>query len=307
MRSPSPEPAVSRRVLSASLFAVFAVFAVAAGTAAAAGGERPHTAGPGVVAFSPPLRFAGFGFPRQLRLYLPADYQDGARRYPVIYMFDGQNLFDEATSYAGEWGVDEALDRLVREDGFAAIVVGIDHGGALRFNELIPYFNLQFAPNKGAAFVRDLVQGVKPFVDANFRTRPGRADTAVIGSSLGGLAADYAIHAYPQVFGKAGVFSPSYWVSEQAFDIAAATPLPAGSRVYLYMGGQEGDDAVPLVQKMERLLRRQPGVDATLHVVPEAKHDEAAWRREFPRAVRWLFGLPARPEPRSAAAGAAAR
>jgi predicted alpha/beta superfamily hydrolase len=303
MRSPSPEPAVIRRFLFSSLLGLLA------GTAVAAEDERPHTAGPGVIAFAPPLRFPGFGFPRPFRLYLPADYQDGTRRYPVIYMFDGQNLFDEATSYAGEWGVDEALDRLAREDGFAAIVVGIDHGGALRFNELIPYFNLQFSPNKGAAFVRDVVQVIKPFVDANFRTRPARADTVVMGSSLGGLAADYAVHAHPDVFGKAGVFSPSYWVSELPFQVAAAKPLPAGSRVYLYMGGREGDDAVWLVQKMERLLRTQPGVEAALHVAADATHDEAAWRAEFPRAVRWLFGLPARPEPRRApaAAGPAAR
>jgi predicted alpha/beta superfamily hydrolase len=260
--------------------------------AAAQDAPRPSTAGPGVSRFAPPLRFPGFGFPRQLRVYLPPDYAQGTRRYPVLYMFDAQNLFDDATSYAGEWGVDETLDQLAREEGFAAIVVGIDHGSQLRFNELIPYWNLQFVPNKGAAFVDDLVHVIKPFVDANFRTLAAREHTAIAGSSLGGLAADFAIHRHPDVFSRAGVFSPSYWVSEQAFDLAARAPLPRGSRVYLYMGGREGEDSVQQVERMQRTLRAHDPDGVTLSVAPEAEHNEAAWRVEFPRAVRWLFGLP---------------
>ncbi|KGM55810.1 hypothetical protein N800_11915 [Lysobacter daejeonensis GH1-9] len=283
---------MSRRLLSSLLLCLPLV-----GLAAVP--ERAHTAGPSVRVFSPPLQWSVLGYPRQLRIYLPPDYGKGQRRYPVLYMFDAQNLFDDATSYAGEWGVDESLDALAREDGFAAIVVGIDHGNEVRINELIPYWNVRFLPNTGAGFVEDLVQTVKPFIDANFRTRPGRADTAIMGSSLGGLSADYAIHRYPEVFGKAGVFSPAYWVSEEPFKIAARTPLPAESRVYLYMGGKEGDEAVPLVQRMEQVLRTQPDMAdrVTLQLVPDAGHNEAAWRAAFPVAVRWLFGLapPAHP------------
>jgi predicted alpha/beta superfamily hydrolase len=251
--------------------------------------SRPHTAGPRVGVLAPPLRYAGFGFPRRLRIYVPPGYDADARRYPVIYLFDGQNLFDEATSYAGEWGVDEALDALARDAEFAAIAVGVDHGEALRFNELIPYFHLQFVPNKGAAFVRDVVDSIKPFVDANYRTRPQREHTAIIGSSLGGLAADYAIHAHPDVFSRAGVFSPSYWVSDLPFHVARTRPLPPDSRVFLYMGGREGDEAVSQVRRMAQLLRahRLDGVE--LHIAPDAGHDEAAWRAVFPQAVRWLF------------------
>lgn len=261
---------------------------------AAETGERPRTAGPTVRTFVPPLQMPRLGFARRLRVYLPADYAQGTRRYPVLYMFDGQNLFDEATSYAGEWGVDETMDRLAREDGFAAIVVGIDHGGELRFNELIPYWNANFLPNAGASFVDDIVQVLKPFVDANYRTLPDREHTAIMGSSLGGLSADYTIHRYPQVFGKAGVFSPSYWVSEEPFANAQRTPLPADARVYLYMGGREGEDSVRLIEKMAGILRAHGNgaVGVTTHVVQEAEHNEAAWRAEFPRAVRWLFALP---------------
>ena len=263
---------------------------------AAAEPARPHTAGPNVRELVPPLRMPALGFPRKLRVYLPPDYAQGSRRYPVLYMFDGQNLFDEATSYAGEWGVDETMDALARE-GFSAIVIGIDHGGEQRFNELIPYWNVRFLPNAGASFIDDVVHAIKPFVDANYRTLPDRDHTAVLGSSLGGLSADYAIHRYPEVFGKAGVFSPSYWVSEEAFAIARRTPLPAGSRVYLYTGGREGEDSVSQLETMASILRAQSVGDdnVMVRVAPEAEHNEAAWRAEFPHAVRWLFDAGARP------------
>jgi predicted alpha/beta superfamily hydrolase len=249
------------------------------------------TAGANVEVFGPPLRFPELGFPRVLRVYTPPGYRTHARRHPVIYMFDGQNLFDAATSYAGEWGVDESMDALARDEGFEAIVVGIDHGGSLRVNELTPYWNLQLAPTKGAAFVRDLVGSIKPFIDANYRTEPSREHTAIVGSSLGGLSADYAIHAHPDVFSKAGVLSPSFWVSDNPFLIAAATPLPERSRIYLSMGGLEGSESVMQVKRMAAILRAQDAHSVELRVPPDAEHSEAAWRAEFPRVVRWMFGL----------------
>ena len=281
---------MERRVSIRSL--LFVLLLASAG-AAAQEAPRPHTVGDRLQVQRPPLRYPAFGDPRTLRIYLPPGYHPaGARRFPVIYFFDGQNLFDDATSYAGERGVDETLDRLAREHGFAAIAVGLDHGATQRFRELIPYFHLQFVPNHGAAFVSDLVHAVKPYVDANYLTLPGREHTAIAGSSLGGLAADYAIHAHPQVFSRAAVFSPSYWVSEMPFAVAGRTPLPDDARVYLYMGGREGDEAVPLAQRMRRILQQQRGAAVTLSVAGMAEHNEAAWRAELPRALRWLFELP---------------
>jgi len=255
------------------------------------GAQRAQTAGPTVSVLTPPLALPGLGMPRTLRIYLPPGYADGAQRYPVVYMFDGQNLFDDATSYAGEWGVDEAMDVLAREDGIAAIVVGIDHGGERRMQELVPFMDWRFLPNQGEAFLVDVTDGIKPFVDANYRTRPGRADTVVFGSSLGGLEANYAIHHRPDVFGKAGVFSPSFWISEAPYAQARAVRLPADARLYLYIGGREGDMAVDDTARMASLLRQRPGGDANvaLRVVEAAEHNEAAWRAEFPRAMRWLF------------------
>ncbi len=258
--------------------------------AVAAEPARPHTAGPRVSVFAPPLRMPASLSARRLRVYLPPGYEAGNRRYPVLYMFDGQNLFDDATSYAGEWGVDESMDALAREAGLSAIVVGIDHGNAQRIHELIPYANPRFLPNAGAAFVDDAVHAIKPFIDANYRTLPDRAHTAVLGSSLGGLSADYAIHRHPEVFSKAGVFSPSYWVSDEPFAIAARNRLPADARIYLFMGGREGAEAVSGVEHMARILRMHPGAaDVHVRIVPDAEHNEAAWREAFPHAVRWLF------------------
>lgn len=263
----------------------------------AAAAERAHTAGSSVSVLTPPQSLAAFGKPVALRIYLPPDYAQGGRRYPVLYMFDGQNLFDDATSYVGEWGVDETMDALAREDGFEAIVVGLDHGNEQRVHELIPYPNERFAPAQGGEFLDGLVKVIKPLIDASYRTLPDRANTAIIGSSLGGLEADYAIHRYPDVFGKAGVFSPAYWVAgDQPYAEARKARLPADARVYLYMGGKEGDSALPDAQRMAAVLREtmpSPG-SVTLHVVDGAEHNETAWRAEFPRAVRWLFGLQAK-------------
>lgn len=258
---------------------------------------RPHTAGPTVRVYTPPLRMPALGYPRRLRVYLPPGYGEGDARYPVLYMFDGQNLFDDATSYVGEWGVDETMDALAQGDGFEAIVVGVDHGGEARIHELVPYWNLRFLPNNGVGFVEDLVHAVKPYIDANYRTRPGREHTAILGSSLGGLSADYAIHRFPDVFGKAGVLSPSYWVSEEPFEVARGTALPEGSRVYLFMGGKEGVESVEKIKEMGAILRSQAGDEGVaVSVVADAEHNEAAWRAEFPRAVRWLFDLRSGPD-----------
>jgi predicted alpha/beta superfamily hydrolase len=211
----------------------------------------------------------------------------------VIYMHDAQNLFDDATSYAGEWGIDETLDAFARTRGFEAIVVGIDHGDAERVRELSPWTNPRYGPAAGEQYMAFVVDVVKPFIDARYRTRPDRENTAIAGSSMGGLVSHYALLRYPQVFGKAAIFSPSYWYSDAVYTQTLAHPWPAGTRAYFYIGGREGDESVPDLRRMVALLAtpdRPPG-DITVHVAPEAEHNERAWRAEFPRAIAWLFDL----------------
>jgi alpha-glucosidase len=256
---------------------------------------RGSTAGPGVHVLAQRLAMPGLDRERTLRLYLPPSYDSApARRYPVLYMHDAQNLFDDATSYAGEWGVDETLDEFARTRGFEAIVVGIDNGGEERLRELSPWPNPRFGAAQGEQYMAFVAGTVKPWIDARYRTLPGRADTAIIGSSMGGLISHYALLRYPQVFGKAAVFSPSYWYSGEVYAQTTAHPWPRGTRTYFYIGGHEGEESVPDVERMMALLATQdhaPG-DFTLHVVPGAEHNERAWRAEFPRAVAWLFDLP---------------
>jgi predicted alpha/beta superfamily hydrolase len=255
--------------------------------------DRAPSALPNVQVLAPPLTIPGLNRERTLRIYLPPSYAQSDKRYPVIYMHDAQNLFDDATSYAGEWGVDEAMNQLARSHGFEAIVVGIDHGGARRMNELSPWENPRFGKAEGEAYMAFVVDVVKKHVDTRYRTRPGPEATAIIGSSMGGLISHYAIHRYPQVFGKAGVFSPSYWFAPQVFELTRKQPLPATARVYLYAGGKEGAETVDDAQRMHTLLAEaSAGRDgAVLRLLPQGEHNEAAWRSEFPRAVIWLFGL----------------
>jgi len=183
---------------------------------------------------------AGLDRTRTLRVYVPPGYANHPdQRYPVIYMHDGQNLSDDATPYAGEWGVDETMDRLAATHGFEAIVVGIDNGGERRMAELSPVANSEAQRPEGPQYMGFVVDVVKPWVDQHYRTRPDRDSTAIIGSSMGGLISHYAINRYPAVFSKAGVFSPSYWAAPAMLDEAARQPLPADARIYLYVGGGE--------------------------------------------------------------------
>jgi predicted alpha/beta superfamily hydrolase len=263
------------------------------GTLMPAWAATPSTALPSVQVLPEPLPMPGLNRSRTLRLYLPPSYErEPQRRYPVIYMHDGQNLFDAATSYAGEWGVDETLDALARETGFEALVVGIDNGGEKRNAEMSPYDREPLGKAEGRAYLDFIVGTVKPFVDARWRTRPGREDTALIGSSLGGLISHAALLWHGEVFSRYGLFSPSYWAAPRLFDETAAATLPAGTQVYLYCGGREGGSMAGQTRHMHRRLSRQlPPGQLSLHIAPDAEHNEAAWRAELPSALKALFKL----------------
>jgi predicted alpha/beta superfamily hydrolase len=237
-----------------------------------------------------PFTITGLNRQRTVRLYLPPSYNQGEARYPVVYMHDGQNLFDAATAYAGEWGVDETLNEMAQHQRFEAIVVGIDNGREKRMNELNPYDHAKFGPGEGRAYLNFLVGTLKPWVDRHYRTLPGRGHTAVVGISMGGVISHAAILDHPQVFGMAGVLSPAYWTAPALFDEARLHPLPADARIYLSMGELEGPEAMGDVADMATLLGRQAAA-VTLHKVPGAQHNEAAWRAEFQPLLSWLFQL----------------
>jgi predicted alpha/beta superfamily hydrolase len=254
----------------------------------------PSTALSSVQVLAPPLAMPGLTRSRTLRLCLPPSYaSEPQRRHPVIYMHDGQNLFDAATGYAGEWGVDETMAQLARETGLEALVVGIDNGGEKRNTEMAPYDHPQLGKAGGAAYLDFIATTVKPFIDAGWRTKPEREHTALIGSSLGGLISHAALLWHGDVFGRYGLFSPSYWAAPQLFDETAKAKLPAGSRVHLYCGAREGGSMAGQTRRMHKLFARQlPPQQLSLHIASEAQHNEAAWRAELPGALRFLFSIP---------------
>jgi len=210
-------------------------------------------------------------------------------------MHDGQNVFDEATAYAGEWGVDETLDSLHALGDRGAIVVAVDNGGTKRLDEYSPWRNPRHGGGEGAAYVEFLVNTLKPWVDARYRTMPGRESTAIAGSSMGGLISLYAALEHPDVFGRAGVFSPALWFAPEVFDHAAAARPAPDTRLFFVSGGLEiarGERAGVYRDDQNRMIEllRSKGWDAIIGSVPaDGTHSEWFWRREFPRAYLWLF------------------
>ncbi len=252
---------------------------------------RASTALPGVSLLGEPLEMAGLNRKRQVRLYLPPGYASSGKRYPVLYMHDGQNLFDTATAYAGEWKVDETLDALAKEGKLELIVVGIDNGGEKRMTELNAWSSERFGAAEGREYTDFIVRTLKPLVDQRYRTLPGREHTAIMGSSMGGLASHYALAQYPQVFSKAGVFSPAYWTAQPSFGFVASKPVPKDARVFMLMGEKEGPEMVADVKRMAEVVQKSghPAANTVLKIVPGAEHNEAFWSGELREALLWMF------------------
>jgi predicted alpha/beta superfamily hydrolase len=252
---------------------------------------RAATAQPNVQVLPDRLPMPGLNRDRRLRLCLPPSYAtQPERRYPVIYLHDAQNLFDDATSFAGEWGVDETLNALAHATGFEAIVVGIDHGDALRIQEMLPWPHAQFTTAEGAAYIDFIALTVKPWIDARYRTRPDAANTAIGGASIGGSISHFALLRHPKLFGRAAIFSPSYWTMPGFFEQVERDPAPASARLFIHIGADEVPQMLEPTRRMHDLLKRQPAA-ARMRVAPGARHHEAAWRAAFEPAVRWLFEI----------------
>lgn len=242
---------------------------------------------------------------RDVLVYLPPSYESGNDRYPVLYLHDGQNLFDAATSFAGEWQVDETMEALGQE-GIEAIVVGIPNAGADRLDEYSPFNDPRYGGGRGDQYLNFIVETVKPVIDSDFRTRTGREHTGIMGSSMGGLISLYAFFQQPQVFGFAGVMSPSLWFAKGAiYSYVMEAPFIPG-RIYLDAGTREhGYDnrfwsKVRLhsrryyasVRRMQRLLVKKgyrPRRDLLYVEEKWAQHHEDAWARRLPKAMRYLL------------------
>jgi len=251
----------------------------------------PSSASPEVSVLTDSFAMPQLGRARRVWLYLPPGYAASQQRYPVLYMHDGQNVFDARTSFAGEWGVDETLDSLHALGDSGVIVVAVDNGGPRRFDEYSPWTNAKYGGGQGDAYVDFLAQTLKPYIDQHYRTLPDRLHTGVAGSSMGGLISLYAALKYPDVFGRVGVFSPAFWVAPAIYDLARRAQPRPGTRIYIVTGGQEGDTPEVYVHDHQRMVDtlRAAGLDVQAAVRPDGKHAEWFWRREFPAAYQWLF------------------
>jgi predicted alpha/beta superfamily hydrolase len=228
---------------------------------------------------------------RRIWIYLPPDYHTSELNYPVLYMHDGQNLFDAQTSFAGEWEVDETLNELSGQGVHVPIVVGIDNGGGYRIDEYTPWTNPQYGGGEGEQYMAFITETLKPFIDENYRTLTERENTGIMGSSLGGLISHFGALQYQDVFGKAGIFSPSYWFSDSLWSFTTDAGKQSGIRFYLMCGGMEGENTVPDMMNMADTLRKIGFSDdeVTTKVVPQGQHNENLWRQEFEEAYLWLF------------------
>lgn len=229
---------------------------------------------------------------RKIWIYLPESYETSEKRYPVLYMHDAQNLFDTRTAFSGEWKVDESLDSLRTPE---VIVVGIEHGNEKRIEELTPYPNEKYGGGKADAYLDFLRNTLKPHIDTVYRTLPKAEHTGIMGSSLGGLTSFYAGINYPETFQKIGVFSPSFWYSQDIFGLVRNKGLDKGQKFYFMAGTAEDEEMITDLEKMLSLLQ-QNGLEeknVQVKIVQDGQHNEVFWSREFPQAIRWLF--PAEP------------
>ena len=238
------------------------------------------------------VRSADLRNTRDLYVALPPGYAESEARYPVVYMHDGQNLFDPATSYAGDWGLPETLAALAAQ-GIETIVVGIANQGRRRRYEYSPFRDILHGGGGGDHYLAFLVETVKPLVDGSFRTLPARPHTVIAGSSLGASISLYGLYRYPDVFGAAGVQSPALWFADRKLlrFVEERRALPVG-RIHLDIGLQEGERTVADVRALRDLLLaagKVPGRDLSYVEEAGAGHDERAWGRRFRAALPFLL------------------
>lgn len=226
---------------------------------------------------------------RRIWIYLPKTYLSSSKNYPVLYMHDGQNLFNEQTSFSGEWGVDECLDSLQQITGKECIVIGIDNGGEKRMTEYNPFDNDKFGKGEGAKYVDFLVNVLKPFIDSKYRTKKGVEYTFTAGSSMGGLISLYAVMQYPKVFGGAGIFSPAFWLVPQLYYNAEKFETNTNIKLFFYVGENESATMVSDMNKMADIFFRKTNYQIRRITNPLGQHNEKYWRDEFAAFYIWLM------------------
>ena len=253
--------------------------------------ENNHTASVNVKIMDTAFYIPELKRTRRIWIYLPPDYVASQKKYPVLYMHDGQNLFDDATSYAGEWGVDEYLDSIFKKGKKEVIVVGIDNGLSKRMNEYNPWEFQNYGKGEGDKYVDFLVKNLKPYIDKHYHTLKTKQNTFIAGSSMGGLISLYAVLKYPSVFGGAGIFSPAFWTASGIDSTVIAGSGKLKTRLFFYAGGKEGDSMIPDMKRIEKEIKDRSSSPIKEIIDPDAKHNEAAWRKYFPDFYEWTVEI----------------
>lgn len=230
---------------------------------------------------------------KKIWIYLPKNYATTKKKYPVMYMHDAQNLFDDKTSFIGEWNVDEKLDSLKAQ----VIVVGIEHGNEKRMEELTPFKNEKYGGGNADKYLEFIAKTLKPEIDSKFRTKTNFRNTAIMGSSLGGLISYYAIIKYPTIFGKAGIFSPAFWFNQKEIIALTEKSPKLKTKIYFLCGDKEGDE-----DDRKKMLSGMNTIDNLIAknrceckhltkstIIKGGQHNEKLWRDSFVNAYLWLF------------------
>jgi len=236
------------------------------------------------------------GNTRPVTIYVPAGYDDHPeQRYPVLYMHDGQNLFDPTRSFipGQHWRLSEAADSMIGErKARPMIIVGIDNTGASRGDEYTPTRDVKLnAGGRADDYARMLLEELKPLIDESYRTLPDRAGTAVGGSSLGGLLSMHLVLAHPASFSAAAVMSPSVWWDDRAILEELDRFSGRRARIWLDSGGREGFNALKDTRALRDKLKAKGWGEGELkyHEDRRADHSERAWAARAPMMLEFLF------------------
>lgn len=230
---------------------------------------------------------------RKIWALLPYDYYVSNKNYPVLYLQDAQNLFNEGSEY-GNWEIDKKLSILAEYGRGDVIVIAIEHGSQERIKEYIFDNDNVAHGSEGKKYIRFITDTLKPFVDENYRTKKDRENTGIGGSSLGALISIYSGFLYPEVYSKLLIFSPSLWVEPNNNFPMMNFRVPFKTKIYLYGGGQEGAKMVKRIHVFEEYLKKWEkknlfDFEFRTSINPEGTHSEFYWSQEFPRAIEWLF------------------
>jgi predicted alpha/beta superfamily hydrolase len=234
---------------------------------------------------------------RDFIVYLPPRYHEQPqRRFPVLYMHDGQNLFDGATSFVPgmDWHVGHTADDFILTGAVQPlIIVGIYNVGKVRINEYTPTKAPRLGGGGADRYAKFLIQEVMPFIQQQYRVLPDPRVTGIGGSSLGGLLSLYLGLKHPQIFGRLAALSPSVWWNQRViYRFAAAAPVEPRPRIWLDIGTKEGPRIVPDVEQFRDILLQkgwQLGKDLSYQRIEGAEHNEAAWARRVGPFLQFLY------------------